>query len=217
MTALIHTARPASTSRNRHRIVTRESGLRAIHQPSVDLCVWRRDELSPFAGWFDRIAREGTLEVDELTSLERLPITRWLASLPDDEGRAALAEDIVGRAQTYGALFGHAQGRVQLHIVRHQHCPRFHVDNVGVRLICTWAGPATQWLPERSLDRATLRTCASGAVPARPGHTFETLARFDVALMKGCAWKGNARFGLVHRSPMVTTQPRLVLTIDGKR
>ena len=26
-------------------------------------------------------------------------------------------------------------------------CPRFHTDHVGVRLICTYVGPGTEWLP----------------------------------------------------------------------
>lgn len=76
-------------------------------------------------------------------------------------------------------------------------CPRFHVDHVPARLICTYAGPGSEWLT------------APDAVQV------EQLSTGYVAVLKGERWLGNEGHGLVHRSPAVPAgQRRLMLTLD---
>lgn len=190
--------------RNRHRIVWAEAGLRHIRRRDVDLCIWRRGFASDFSGWCQHVTNDVQLDVDEVVALDdRWPVERWLSALPACEHRAQLAADIRARMTNYGALLQFPRARVQVATIEQQMCPKFHVDNVNVRLICTWAGPATEWIAERDLDRVT-----------RSGTTTQHLERFDVALMKGCASAPN--HGVVHRSPHVHDVPRLVLTIDGR-
>lgn len=191
--------------RNRHRIVWDEVGLRHIRRRDVDLCIWRRGFETAFSGWCQHVTNDVRLDVDEVVSLnERWPVERWLSSMPACEHRAQLAADVRARLTNYGAILRFDRARIQLATIREQMCPKFHVDNVTVRLICTWAGPATEWIAERDLNRAS-----------REGTRTQHLERFDVALMKGSA--GNENWGLVHRSPHVHDVPRLVLTIDGRQ
>ncbi|HKH20513.1 MAG TPA: DUF1826 domain-containing protein, partial [Gammaproteobacteria bacterium] len=35
-------------------------------------------------------------------------------------------------------------------------CPHFHVDHATVPLVCTYAGPTSEWLEERDVDRSLL-------------------------------------------------------------
>ncbi len=197
--------------RNRHRIVWSEAGLRHIRRRDVDLCIWRRAFDAPFASWCQHSTHALALEVDEVVALDGAwPVARWLSPMPACEHRARLEHEVQARLTHYGHLFQARRARVQLACVRQQTCPRFHVDNVTVRLICTWAGPATEWIAERDLDRTKLR------VTNLDGARTQHLECFDVALMKGVACEGNAPWGLVHRSPPVSSSPRLVLTIDGR-
>lgn len=190
--------------RNRHRIVWNEDGLRHIRRRDVDLCIWRRGFDTPFATWCQHRSHELSLDVDEVVNLEGdWPVATWLSSMTACEHRAQLERDVRERLTGYGRLLRTPRARVQLSSVRGQTCPKFHVDNVTVRLICTWAGPATEWIAERDLDASR-----------RGGTATQKLERFDVALMKGCA--GNVPWGVVHRSPPVSDAPRLVLTIDGR-
>ena len=101
-------------------------------------------------------------------------------------------------------------------------CPRFHTDRVGIRLLCTYRGAATEWLDDVQADRSKLGGAssrlsdeASGLMrdPAQVGHAEP----FDLVLLKGCAWPGNELKGAIHRSPAVPTHtaPRVLITIDA--
>jgi hypothetical protein len=144
-------------------------------------------------------------------------VAAMLTTLPDGPLREAWCEDLSTVLAQYVKVVGDEPLRVQLATIDGRKCPRFHVDNVGVRLLCTYAGPGTEWIAESSVDRQHLRTCDAMHAPTRPNGRVEHLERFDVALMKGSAWPGNGRFGTVHRSPDVPGAPRLVFTVDTLR
>jgi hypothetical protein len=100
-------------------------------------------------------------------------------------------------------------------------CPRFHTDKVPVRMVCTYGGPGTEWLPEPALNRGKLGHGACGKPDKESGLILDPAAirsmpAFAVGLMKGELWEGNAGRGAVHRSPRPTPeQPRrLLLTLD---
>ena len=99
-------------------------------------------------------------------------------------------------------------------------CPRFHVDNVPCRLITTYQGIATEWLPHNAADRSKLGTGNSGKPDSQSGiyqdeSDIQQLSQGDVALLKGEGWVGNEGKGLIHRSPQLSDQTsRLILTID---
>ena len=99
-------------------------------------------------------------------------------------------------------------------------CPRFHVDNVKCRLVTTYSGPGTQWLPNESVDRSKLGHGNQGLPDEKSGlildkMDIEQLDVGHIALLKGEAWRNNDGFGLVHRSPHVEgNYKRLYVTID---
>ncbi len=99
-------------------------------------------------------------------------------------------------------------------------CPRFHVDRVPCRLITTYVGTGTEWLPHELVDRSKLGIGSNGRSDAESGlytspNAIQQLKHSDVALLKGESWDGNEGAGLVHRSPTVETgKPRLLFTLD---
>lgn len=193
-------------------------GLRAITRRGVDLCVWERAPEPGFAAWLDEVAREVPVAFEERSArLESRPWERAVHALPPASARDVLETDLRRLTHRFVELLGDVPLRVQLSTVTTRKCPRFHVDAVGVRLLCTYAGPGTEWIDERALDRERLRTCPADEAPLRPGSRVRQLRPFDVVLMKGTAWPGNARFGAVHRSPEVSGPPRLVFTLDVAR
>ncbi|MBM4361323.1 MAG: DUF1826 domain-containing protein [Deltaproteobacteria bacterium] len=99
-------------------------------------------------------------------------------------------------------------------------CPRFHVDNVTVRVVGTFAGNGTEYLAEEDVDRRWLGRRSRGVSDEasglmRPGARVRQSAASDVLLLKGEAWPRNASRGAVHRSPPASGEaPRLVMTLD---
>ena len=99
-------------------------------------------------------------------------------------------------------------------------CPRFHTDFVKCRMVTTYIGPGTQWLPHKLVNRSKLGHGNQGQPDNKSGLfqknvTIEQLEIGHVALLKGESWLGNEGAGLVHRSPHTSNKyNRLYMTID---
>ncbi len=134
---------------------------------------------------------------------------------------AAFYADIHNLLDMFACLFDAKILGLRINTLEHAMCPRFHTDNVGTRLITTYYGLATEWLPNQLADRSALGTefaskiNTPGAITASESH-IQRMAAGDVALFKGELWEGNEGRGIIHRSPALTIQQpkRLVVTCD---
>ncbi|MCC5882223.1 MAG: DUF1826 domain-containing protein [Halomonas sp.] len=136
--------------------------------------------------------------------------------LPAPEAGGALIEDIGHIAEAMAYLFATDTIGIRLRTLEGAMCPRFHVDNLAVRLVTTYAGPASEWLPEHAVNRTGLGAPhpAKPDIVADPG-AIQQLNVGDLALLKGCGWVGNEERGLVHRSPQPAPgERRLLLALD---
>jgi len=99
-------------------------------------------------------------------------------------------------------------------------CPKFHVDKVPCRLVTTYQGAATEWLPHQAVNREKLGAGSNGKADSESGlyknqNDIQQLNCGEVALLKGESWQGNENAGLVHRSPsLAVDEHRLLLTLD---
>lgn len=122
--------------------------------------------------------------------------------------RRAFGHDVARLAALLHAATGQEAATLRLEVLDDDACRRFHVDAVGVRLLTTYLGPATEYLPEAALDRGALSTSTQHIQRLRPG---------DVGLFKG--ERAAPGRGAVHRSPPVSHLPgprrvRILLAID---
>lgn len=153
-----------------------------------------------------------------------VPVSRGLpaSDLPDLPGRQSLVNDIAFLVALYGDLLGCERVALRLEVVGRAMCPRFHTDRTGIRLLCTWRGPATEWLEEAGADRSKLGAGAHGLDDACSGLILDPrrigqVAPHAITLLKGDLWQGNAGHGVIHRSPAVPTDaaPRVLLALDA--
>jgi hypothetical protein len=133
----------------------------------------------------------------------------------------ALRADVLDLTALYYALTDAKQLHVQLSLVGSDKCKRFHVDNIRLRLLCTYVGPGTQWVPEAFVNRAAVYDCEcpahrDNAALVPDMSRVRQVPTAAVAILKGEAFAGNAGKGIIHRSPSIESegQQRLVLTID---
>lgn len=104
---------------------------------------------------------------------------------------------------------------VKLEVVSDDGCVFWHQDCVDYRLVTTYRGPCTEWVPP-AFSKKTLKRRRSDSAQAK------SLSHCDVALFKGrgetpedAAHLGHP--GIVHRSPRIPEGSgiyRLVLTLD---
>ena len=109
---------------------------------------------------------------------------------------------------------------LRLEAISNPMCPRFHSDFVDCRMVTTYVGPGTEWLPNHFLDRSKLGHGNNGKSDEESGlyesnNQIEQLEVGHVALLKGEKWNGNKGRGLIHRSPQSKElYQRLYMTID---
>lgn len=187
--------------------------LTAIFQEEVNLATWHRTlpgQITNFAakfadeaGSFERFVG---LEADD--KLEQI-VPGWALELPGANAWLADVQEII---DMYRCLFEPAAVGVRLHVLPTTMCPRFHTDRVPARLLVTYNGRGTEWLPERLVNRGS----HSGPLPNQivEKHDIQVMPTGSVNLLKGEAWEGNEGRGVVHRSPEPGDQPRLVLGLD---
>jgi len=195
-----------------------------IYRPDVNLSVWQRELSKPLQQAVTALLSKQSVTKTVLS----LSPDSALKSIKDAFGPAlddrvcydALAEDIAEIVDMFCCLFGLKRAGLRLSAPTKAMCPRFHVDRVPCRLITTYYGEATEWLPNETVNRAKLgkgsqglNDCQSGLLTGSSG--IQQLKSGDIALLKGESWEGNENAGLVHRSPAVAAnEKRLLLTLD---
>lgn len=193
----------------------------AVHQEGVNV-VQERRVVSADVLACARLAADNEREAAEITirSGEHTPAAVF-RHLPDHPGRAALEDDVRALITRFCALAPFGSVRAKLHAVHHGQCRKFHADYVGLRLLCTYAGPGTEWVPDEAVAREELGIYDEDIDAANdrivPDRTRVRRADIgDALLLRGNAWRAGAR-GAVHRSPSVDdcANHRLVLVVTG--
>lgn len=191
-----------------------------IYQPTLSLVVCTR---SPAAAVVE-FSRRAALQIVDLSL--RLTDSAQLAAHFEHSPLAALPgygewlADVGTWVEAFQCLFDLDRVGLRLRTLDNAMCPRFHVDQVPVRLVATYGNRGTEWLADADVDRAQLgvrpRHCADREAGLYDDdNAIRQLPAFSVALLKGEAWSGNEGRGLVHRSPaLAPSERRLLLTLD---
>lgn len=185
--------------------------LLAVHEPGVNLVIWTRDPPVTLIGSvlddlvraapFTAISTTTPTDLSERLS-EQIPV-----SLPDE-----LLSDIADLAAVFAMIDGDRQHvRVRLEALVHDGCTKWHADAIGLRMLCTYHGAGTQWLPIEG-GAAGARTIGKGVA----SRSFVQIAAGSVAILKGESHPNNAGNGCIHRSPPAEPgkRTRLLLCID---
>lgn len=192
-----------------------------IFDEDVQLCLYPRRPVEAITRYFADASAQGVLGLGfrlVTTPGQALDIP-GLAALP---GRDALVRDMAYLLEIYGELLGCPQVGMRLEILDRAMCPRFHVDQTGVRMLCTYHGRGTEWLSEEAADRSKLGNLAQGMPDETSGLIRNPAAirqapPFTLLLLKGKKWQGNHARGAIHRSPAPDPlQPcRVLLALDA--
>ena len=131
-----------------------------------------------------------------------------------------LCQDIAELADMFCLLYGLKQIGLRLTVLDSAMCPRFHVDRVPCRLVCSYHGIASEWLPHDKVDRVKLGRGNNGLTDEESGlyqsaQDINQLEIGDVAMLKGELWQGNENAGLVHRSPHVPDGVKTAFAYTG--
>lgn len=197
--------------------------LALIYQPDINLCVAHRRITMGMNNFLIRLlSSPRSFETEVIFETERPPIDKLLPeSLQTLPGAEAWLCEMEYLIRLFRDLFETDAVGLRLRTLDKPMCPRFHTDRVLVRMVCTYGGPGTEWLPEDAMNRDMLGHAAFGKPDEESGlildpAAIKSMPTFAIGLLKGELWEGNAGRGAVHRSPKLSpAQPRrLLLTLD---
>lgn len=186
--------------------------LASIHRHGVNLAIFHR----PLPRGVSAASLQSLLSVAPFTLTASGPpetVATQIAKRAPALVPAPLLEDMADLAAFFEILDDQSGTvRVRLEALDHNGCSRWHADAVGLRLLCTYCGPGTQWL---SMVGGAPAARAMGREP--PKQAVQHIPAGAVAVLKGEAYPDNAENGCIHRSPPAGGRVRLLLCIDQPR
>jgi Protein of unknown function (DUF1826) len=126
-----------------------------------------------------------------------------------------LIEDMELLIYQFAAISRAEQVRVHLKTIVNDACRKFHIDGYDLRLLCSYAGPGTEWTYNENVNRKYLGEGTNEQIVKDWGY-INQLKSYDVVILKGELPHKRTGNGIVHRSPAIeqTREQRLVLRID---
>ena len=182
--------------------------LGSITQEHISVATWQRDAQRSIEQYILSQKQRLKIGLRFVSELDKLKET-LSSSLPDGDGQQALIDDIYLLSDMLTCLFDCDSVGLRFVVMDKPMCPKFHYDNIPVRLVCTYLGEGTQWLPRELGNRDTITK-----LDIEQSMIAQSSA-YDVSLLKGEAWSETPHQGAIHRSsPMAQGQIRALLTLD---
>ncbi|MDP1563096.1 MAG: DUF1826 domain-containing protein [Pirellulaceae bacterium] len=108
---------------------------------------------------------------------------------------SGFADDVTSLVRSFVTEFDRSSVSLRIEIVNTQSCPKFHCDNVYIRLVTTYVGPCTEY---QYAEESEVRVAGLGSLVFLKGHKHPT-----------------HRDSVYHRSPAVPPgTKRLCVVID---
>jgi hypothetical protein len=178
----------------------------------ITVCGWQRTLSQSVSDYSALLAQHQIKIVRAMSSKEVFCVLNSL--LPDSEYKHAFLEDVHLLSDMMCCLFDCETVGLRLTTLDHAMCPKFHTDKISGRLICTYIGKGTQWLPHAADDLVSLQQ-TKAYTQMLDDLTILSAKQGDVLLLKGDAWSKNHDKGAIHRSPPTALdQKRVLLTLD---
>ena len=176
--------------------VDEKEGLVQLFDGNTAGVIWRRRVHKRMQSWLD------TLPADQLpTGRIVLPVSQVRSAVTELMNISEMPDDICLLAHEFDELFAPTYLRLRFDVMTNNKCPKFHIDHVAARLLCTYRGVGTEY---SFLDDQK-----------RPAEIFST-PNGAVIVFRGTKWPTDCANNLVHRSPEINdvNETRLLFVID---
>lgn len=189
-----------------------------LAQGEVNLVSWHRELPVGLDAQLVEWAKRFPAQFDEIVAMPNYDLsaaTRGLA----EPARTWLTMDVAVLIARLAHLADARRLRVSLGAVRTDQGRKFHVGYVRYRLVTTYVGPGTEWVPDAAVRREALDhppdcPCDANKEIVKDASAIRHAVPGEVVVMKG-ALHPNHR-GAVHRSPPIegTGRVRVVLIVS---
>ena len=95
-------------------------------------------------------------------------------------------------------------------------CKRFHIDNVPLRLLVTYYGKGTEWLPRDACSYSAYYNGESNEKIVKIKNKSKFIKPWSIAIFKGQKFKGGTK-AILHRTPDEALNKRsLLMCLDSE-
>ena len=102
-----------------------------------------------------------------------------------------------------------ATSTVGFYLATQRACQRYHIDNVPLRLLVTYYGKGTEWVPDSAVDRLAYDSGMPNDKILTNNNARKFLNAWDIAIFRG------GPDGLLHRTPdAALNTPSILLRLD---
>ena len=194
-------------------ISNNEKALEDIHLSTINIAIYERDI---------------TALSEELSQMMEQPVeckaigtkAEVLSSLNDYfaahfSNCTNLLADITRLVQLFENTTKPNSLRILLTTVSTNMCRKFHTDINDLRMLCTYVGPGTLWLPDELVDYKALQRRGDDQAVIKDPQQIQQVRTGDVVFLKGALYpEANP---ILHRSPSIEKkgEQRLLLRIDS--
>ena len=126
----------------------------------------------------------------------------------------SLLNDIIEQLRLFQNISGAESLRILFTTVKTNMCRRFHTDINSLRLLCTYVGPGTLWLPNEIVNHKAFLNRGGNKQIVLDETQIQQVETGDIIILKGALYpQANP---IVHRSPTIEGhgESRLLLRID---
>ncbi|MEO1257247.1 MAG: DUF1826 domain-containing protein [Bacteroidota bacterium] len=194
----------------------RSEQLSDIHLPHKNIAILRRqvDHLENEIRQVLEQWPEGEFRASGTTEAIIAELDAWEQSLP--QTATALKEDIASMVRHFSVLTGSESLRLFLGRINSNMCRRFHTDINTLRLLCTYSGPGTLWLPNDNIDHQAMTRKGTDPGIAIDENKIQQVDAGEIVILKGAVYPGENTQACVHRSPTIeeSGETRLLLRLD---
>jgi hypothetical protein len=189
-----------------------EDVLNDIHTKAKNIAVYQRDvavlseKLKSLANQHINCRASGTVE-EILSTVDKYFDDHHL-EYPD------LFADVSQLIALFEKVTKAATFRLMLATIDSNMCSRFHTDINNLRLLCTYIGPGTLWLPNQAVNYNAVKTRGSNEEMVTDQQLIQQVSAGDVTILKGALYPDANP--VLHKSPSIENsgQKRLLLRID---
>ncbi|MEO0734753.1 MAG: DUF1826 domain-containing protein [Bacteroidota bacterium] len=202
---------PTATTQN-WQIGTTPQILANIHQEDTNITIYERD-IAHLQEEMDALLRT-PIEVRSSGSVET--ICQELAQVVRPSKYPGMFQDVQTLLLHFQNVASSGKLRLLLATVATNMCRKFHTDVNNLRLLCTYRGPGTLWLPDDNVNRSALNSCGHAGCIAREEALIQQAATGAVVILKGATYPYPGTQAVVHRSPSIENsgETRLLLRVD---
>lgn len=209
-----------TTVQSKHWLISNQwERLAAINNSEYNIAIWQREpdelvmNLMPLLVEHSWPSIEGSGNVDDIGPQMDAVLRPIVAN--SAAAYHEFKQDILSLAHKFAALVPSSYYRWRIAKVQGNMCKRFHSDINDLRLLCTYYGPGTLWLPNDNINQTAMRKGLFDEIVIDNSRVEQAKA-YEVVVLKGALHTHCTPGALIHRSPTIEElgQVRILFRLD---